>query len=160
MIFVTVGEQLPFDRLIRAVDNWVSDSGHKVFAQTGRSDWKPAHIQYEKFLSPEEYMEKFLSADIIVAHAGMGTIISALESRKPIIVMPRQAALGEHRNDHQFATARRFLALNYVSVAFDQDDLLKKLEKLDEIVLGHNNKKDRGPTPLLIKTLKDFIQAA
>ncbi len=38
MIFVTVGEQLPFDRLVRAVDEWAAASGKEVFAQIGNSE--------------------------------------------------------------------------------------------------------------------------
>ena len=36
---------------------------------------------------------------MIVAHAGMGTIISAMQHQKPIIIFPRIAALGEHRTN-------------------------------------------------------------
>ncbi len=58
------------------------------------------------------------AATAIVAHAGMGTILTALEMGKPLLVMPRRAALGEHRNDHQLATASRFAELGRVKVAF------------------------------------------
>lgn len=158
MIFVTVGEQLPFDRLIRTVDDWASDSGYEVFAQIGDSDLTPSNIQYKQFLSPEEFKEKFVSAEVIVAHAGMGTIITALELNKPIIVMPRQAALGEHRNDHQFATAKRFLKLNYISVAFDEDGLKKYLIELNDERLCLQKRHSVEPAPLLINTIKDFIR--
>ena len=47
------------------------------------------------------------AAAAIVAHAGMGTILTALETGKRLLVMPRRAALGEHRNDHQLATVSR-----------------------------------------------------
>lgn len=157
MIFVTVGEQLPFDRLVRTVDEWAAVTGKEVFAQTGRSDWKPIHIAHKESLSPEEFKEKFLAAEVIIAHAGMGTIITALDLGKPILVMPRQTLLGEHRNDHQFATAKRFLALNYVSVAFDEAELRGKLDNLEEIVVGQKGKTIIGPSPLLIKTIRDFI---
>ncbi|MDX9835204.1 MAG: glycosyltransferase, partial [Desulfobulbus sp.] len=84
MIFVTVGEQLPFDRLVRTVDEWAAESGKQVFAQIGKSELKPSHIEFKELLDPEEFREKMLYSEIIVAHAGMGTIISAMEERKPI----------------------------------------------------------------------------
>lgn len=159
MIFVTVGEQLPFNRLVRTVDEWAAASGQEVFAQIARTDWKPEHIEYQDFLAPHEFRDKFQAADFVVAHAGMGTIIDALELGKSILVMPRRANLGETRNDHQVATAKRFLALNYVSVAFDEKELLTKLDKLRETALGQAGRKNTGPSPLLLKTIRDFIEA-
>ena len=160
MIFVTVGDQLPFDRLVRIVDEWALTSGKEVFAQIGRTDWKPMHISYKNFLTPEEFKEKLLTSEAIIAHAGMGTIISALELGKPVLVMPRNVALGEVRNDHQYSTARRFLALNYISVAFEELDLKNKLNSLTEFVEHWKEGGGRPePSQLLIKTIRDFIEA-
>jgi UDP-N-acetylglucosamine transferase subunit ALG13 len=109
VIFVTVGTQVAFDRLITAVDEWAGAAvGREVFAQIGPTRLRPRHIEYAPFVSPQECTERMLAAKAIVAHAGMGTILTALEMGKPLLVMPRRAALGEHRNDHQLATAHRF----------------------------------------------------
>jgi len=137
----------------------VDRAGGEVFAQTGRSDWKPSHIEYKEFLEPEEFKKKIQTAEVIVAHAGMGTIISALEMGKPILVMPRKKALGEHRNDHQFATAKRFLAIGYVSVAFDADELIVELNNLEKVVESQRNKGSTGASQLLIETIRNFIDA-
>lgn len=158
MIFVTVGEQLPFDRLIRTVDEWAGSSGKTVFAQIGRSDYKPKHISYKDFLTPEEFKEKFMVAEVIIAHAGMGTIISALELNKSLLVMPRQELLGEHRNDHQFATAKRFIELNYISVAYDEIQLKAKLDNLNEMLNSPKSLHAVSTSPLLLKTIRDFIE--
>jgi UDP-N-acetylglucosamine transferase subunit ALG13 len=158
MIFVTVGEQLPFDRLIRTVDEWVGSSKKNVFAQIGKSDYKPKYISYKAFLTPEEYKEKLLEADVIVAHAGMGTIITALELGKQILIMPRQKDFGEVRNDHQFSTAKRFLALHYAKVAFDEVELKDKLNKLETSANAPNLVGTIGPSPFLIKTIREFIE--
>lgn len=157
MIFVTVGEQLPFDRLICTVDEYALTLKQNIFAQIGETPKIPNNIEYKNFLDPGEFKEIFKKADLIVAHAGMGTIITALEQEKPIIVMPRQASLGEHRNDHQFATAKRFLKLNYISVAFDEDELRKKLKKLNHVGELRKIVSKIDPAPLLIKTIKNFI---
>lgn len=134
MIFVTVGTQLPFDRLVAAVDEWAGRRpGSEVFAQVGPTALAPRHIEYTEFISPAECRERMLSASGIVAHAGMGTILSALELGIPLLVMPRRAALGEHRNDHQLATARRFAELGRVGVAFDDEDLPPRLDALSAV---------------------------
>ena len=159
MIFVTVGEQLPFDRLIRIIDKWAAMTGREVFAQIGRTDWKPSHIEHKEFLEPDEFKKIFKAAEVIVSHAGMGTIISAVEMGKAILVMPRQKALGEHRNDHQFSTAKRFLSLGYIEVAFDEDDLIAKLDNLQAIGNAQENKGSRRPSQLLIEIIRKFIDA-
>lgn len=133
MIFVTVGTQLAFDRLTTAVDGWAGASaGRDVFAQIGPSRLQPRYIEHKQFVPPDECAARMGAADAIVAHAGMGTILTALEMGKPLLVMPRRAALGEHRNDHQLATAMRFSSLG-VLVAMDDADLPYKLDELHRL---------------------------
>ncbi len=98
------------------------------------------------------------SADIVIAHTGMGSIISALELCKPILVMPRKAALKETRNDHQIATARRFLEMKYVSVAFDEKELQEKLNNINDVDIKNFSKIGSTASPKLIKTIHDFIE--
>jgi UDP-N-acetylglucosamine transferase subunit ALG13 len=107
VIFLTVGTQLPFDRLVEAVDEWAATAGEDVFAQIGPTALRPRHIEYVQFVSAAECANRMQAASYIVAHAGMGTILMALQLGKPLLVMPRRADLGEHRNDHQRANARR-----------------------------------------------------
>lgn len=130
MIFVTVGTQLPFDRLTRAIDEWAGlrGRGEEVFAQVGPIEWRPKHMRWSPFITAEEFQRRTREARMIVAHAGMGSIITALELGKPILVMPRRASLGEHRNEHQMATASHFQALGRIAVALDEQQLLEKLD--------------------------------
>jgi UDP-N-acetylglucosamine transferase subunit ALG13 len=158
VIYVTVGTQLPFDRLIEAVDAWAGATGAQdVFAQIGPGTYRPRHVAYAPFVSPEESRERMQAADAIVAHAGMGTIISALELGKPLLVMPRQAALGEHRNDHQIATAERFGALGRVSVAPDAAALAEKLDELG--ALNAHERISPYASDRLLSALSTFIAA-
>jgi UDP-N-acetylglucosamine transferase subunit ALG13 len=159
MIFVTVGSDVPFDRLVRVVDEWVGATGRTdVFAQIGLTDYKPAHVSYCSLLEPAEFSKRFASASIIIAHAGMGTILSALQGGKPILVMPRKGSLGETRNEHQIATAKRLLELGKVSVAFDEAELRNCLDHLDE--LKSSEKITCFASEQLIATLRDFIAKA
>jgi UDP-N-acetylglucosamine transferase subunit ALG13 len=133
MIFVTVGSDIPFDRLVRAVDRWAGERGRKdVFAQIGRGGWVPGDIPSTELLEPLEFKQRLLAARIVVAHAGMGTILSALQLSKPILVMPRRGPLGETRNDHQLATARHLLELDRVHVAFDEHELAAALDRVKD----------------------------
>lgn len=134
MIFVTVGAQMAFDRMIRAVDEWAGKASRTdVFAQIGPAEYTPRHIAHTGFLEPPQFAERAKSASVIVAHAGMGSIITALTMGKPILVMPRQGDLRETRNDHQIATARRLSELGKVAVAMDETELVERLGRLDEL---------------------------
>jgi UDP-N-acetylglucosamine transferase subunit ALG13 len=134
VIFVTVGGQLPFDRLVHTVDRWAADQRRSdVFAQIGSSESPPAHIEWARLLSPPDFQAKARSADVIIAHAGMGSILTALDLGKPIIVMPRRAHLGEHRNDHQWATVEHLGGDVGIIVAADEEALLDRLGGLGEL---------------------------
>jgi len=157
MIFVTVGTQGQFDRLIRAVDGWAGTHGRTdIFAQTGASTYRPDHIRAKPFIDPGEFRKRVESASLVIAHAGMGSIITALELGKHIIVMPRRANLGEHRNDHQIATAKRFAEQGRIIVAFDEQELVEKLDRL-EIVSDAEPLDTQAASPL-IGTIRTFIK--
>jgi UDP-N-acetylglucosamine transferase subunit ALG13 len=137
MIFVTVGTQGSFDRLVRTVDDWAGVRGRSdVFAQIGPSDYRPRHFVASRFLDPAEFRGRIKAARLVVAHAGMGSIITALEQGKPIIVMPRRADLREQRNDHQLATAGYFARQGRIIVAFDERELREKLDSSDALCAG------------------------
>lgn len=124
MIFLTVGTQLPFDRLVRAVDDWAAmRPGVRIVAQIGREAWRPEHLEWSEELGPAEFEVMLRAADLVVAHAGMGTVLRCRDLGKPLVVVPRVAALGEHRNDHQLATARRLVELGLATVARNEIDL-------------------------------------
>lgn len=156
MIFVTVGAQMPFDRLVKTVDQWASDHGRDdVFAQIGPTDYRPSSIQWTRFLDPREFKRRFEAARVIVAHAGTGSIITALQLGKPIIVMPRRARLRETRNDHQVATAEQFRRFGSVVVAWDENELIVTLEGIDEL----DGRQAIGPyaSRELVEVVRQFI---
>jgi UDP-N-acetylglucosamine transferase subunit ALG13 len=157
MIFVTVGTQVHFDRLIRTVDEWAGSRGRSdVFAQVGPSNYLAKQIETKPFIGPEEFRKAVESASVIVAHAGMGSIITALELGKRIIVMPRRAALGEQRNDHQLSTAKRFAAQGRIIVALNEQELLEKLDHLDATV--ELDRLGAHASPDLIATIRTFVE--
>lgn len=159
MIFVTVGTDLPFDRLMKVVDSWARRRGRRdIFAQIGEGGWQPGFIEWQAFLEPHEYRQRFDEARLIVSHAGMGTIISALRRGKPILVMPKRAALGEHRSDHQVDTAEKMHALGHVAAAFGADELRAMLDRAD--ALGAPRRIGPFAQPSLTGAIHRFIHAA
>jgi len=162
MIFVTVGHELHFDRLIKAMDDWaVTAPNEKIFAQVGGigdGGYKPHNFEFKDFINSEEFSRRFEEADIIVSHAGMGTIITALTMKKPIVIMPRKGSLRETRNDHQIATAEQFGKRNGVYVAADETELGQVMntlhanppEKISEAA-------SKFAEPELIDAIRQFI---
>ncbi len=154
MIFVTIGTQVPFDRFIKIVDEVAPQLGEEVIAQVYQCGFEPKNIKTINFLAPDEFNELFDKARLIVSHAGMGTILSALQKHKPIIIFPRIAALGEHRNEHQLATAEKFKELGSVYVAMNEDELRQLMVRPDLQCLQEiGDSADEG----LIRSIEEFI---
>lgn len=132
MIFLTVGTSFPFDRLVRAVDQYVTEKriNETIFAQIGKGGYRPENFDWVETLDKKKFDEHFSQAETIIAHAGMGTITMALDSHKPILVMPRLKKYRELVNDHQLITAQRFEQLGHVIAVYDTNDLPNKFPLL------------------------------
>lgn len=131
MIFVTVGHQTPFDRLIETLDEWAArHSDQQLFAQIGDGEYQPVSMPYTRWLGAADFERKLRECEGVIAHAGTGTIIQVLELGKPLLVLPRQAALGETRNDHQVGTAEHFANESLVLRARTEHELPEMIDKL------------------------------
>lgn len=158
MIFVTVGTQLPFDRLITAVDLWAADNPDvEVFAQIGPSQLKPDHIMSVDFVTPDVADRYFRRADLIVSHAGMGSIITALKYHKPLLMLPRRVSFGEHRNDHQLATAKWLGTRNGITVAWSEQDIPRFLS--GQMQMSQGGELSDAADPAFIARLRQAIFA-
>ena len=157
MIFVTVGYQMPFDRLVRAVDEWAAAHPDvEIFAQIGPTEYRPTNLPFREFMDPEEFGTTIARTTAIVAHAGMGSILTALQHGKPIVVMPRRAEFQETRNDHQVATTRRFVDRPGIEVAADEHELPPILDRLVSLREGPRISSDASPE--LIARLRRFVE--
>jgi UDP-N-acetylglucosamine transferase subunit ALG13 len=159
VIFVTVGSQLSFDRLVAAVDDWAAHRPDaKLFGQVGDTARPPVNFPSVSTMPPEEYQQQFAQAELIVGHAGMGTIIAALELGKPLLMLPRLASLRESRNDNQVGTARHFRSFAQFEVVESESEIPSRMDHIlanldryrpasDEVAGG-----DR-----LIAAIRDFV---
>lgn len=111
MIFVTLGTQkFQFNRLLKYIDEKKKSGeiNEEVFAQIGNSDYIPTNYKFKDFLNKDEFEDYIKKADLVITHSGVGTIISAININKPVIVVPRLAKFGEHVDDHQLQIAESF----------------------------------------------------
>ena len=158
MIFVTVGTQLAFDRLVCAVDDWASRHEERVVVQAGPdadgARWP--NIEAKGHMAPKDYEAQFSTARVVVGHAGIGTILSAQRFGKPLVILPRRQVLGEHRNDHQMATAREVSRLRGIHIAWNAGDIPALLAQ-DLAGAETDGGEDRAQ---LISAIRSFIADA
>ena len=130
MIFVTVGTQLPFDRLINSVSKAIDELklDIKCVAQAGPTNKTWANIEKLGSLTASEFSEYIEKSDLVIGHAGMGTIIECASLGKTLIIFPRLSEYGEHRNDHQIDTASKFSDMENITVTLDLQELITSIK--------------------------------
>ncbi len=155
-VFVTVGSMLPFDRLVCAMDAWAKEhSEAEVFAQVGETSLCPANMEYSAMISPSEYRDHFAACDVVVSHVGMGTIITASEFCKPLVMLPRRAELKELTNNHQFETAKWLEGRPGIRIIYSDGELAEAISK--SIGSDGGSIVETGTRGKLINTLRQFI---
>jgi UDP-N-acetylglucosamine transferase subunit ALG13 len=104
-IFVTVGTLAKFE--FRALLDRLTGLGiaqHQVVWQVP-SAHRSLPGRVESHLTSEEFDEQVRAADVVVCHAGVGTLMRAWELGKYPVVVPRRRHRGEHVDDHQLQIA-------------------------------------------------------
>ncbi len=157
MIFVTTGTQLPFTALVDAVASLAGSLNERIIAQVGPDKTYRPEIDSYDHLDPDRYEAFFARARVVVAHAGIGTVLSAIKHQKPLIIMPRRFELGEHRNDHQNATARELEGRKGIYVARTEAEIGKFLKRDD---LEPPNQGSSPKSAQLIGYLQKYIENA
>lgn len=152
MIFVTTGTCEPFDRLLHAVD--AASIDEELVVQHGFSPVRPRGARCVEFLPFAELVELVREARVVVTHAGVGTVLTALANGKRPVVVPRRAEAGDAIDDHQLEFARRVAADGLVTLVEDLDDLPAALAAHMEAV-GRI-----APDPRLIFELRALLVAA
>jgi UDP-N-acetylglucosamine--N-acetylmuramyl-(pentapeptide) pyrophosphoryl-undecaprenol N-acetylglucosamine transferase len=139
-VVVTVGtaREFPFRRLVDALRPLLAPGGAlaratgrpvEVLWQTGCT---PApDLPTSPFLPPDELAAAHRSADVVVCHAGLGSVLAALDAGRRPVVAVRRRAFGEAGDDHQSELAaeveRRGLGVAREAGAIELDDLLGAL---------------------------------
>ena len=157
MIFLTVGTQFPFDRLVKSVDQ-AFDEGlieEEIFAQIGETSYKPHNFESVASLEKKVFDKHFKEASSVISHAGIGTITMALDNNKPLLVMPRSKKYGEVVNDHQAAIARRFSELGHILAVYHIKDFPDGIRKLKNFV-----SKERKASPdAIVDRIRLFLNS-
>ena len=156
MIFVTLGTQdKPFTRLIKAVEKQVElgNITDEVIVQSGCTDYKSDKLKIINYMKIDEFNSYLKQADVIITHAGVGTIIQALENNKKIIAAARKEEFGEHVSNHQQQLLDSFADAGYILPLNDFD----KLDEVIELAKDFEPKKFVGNNDNFISKLIDEI---
>jgi UDP-N-acetylglucosamine transferase subunit ALG13 len=154
VIFATVGtHHQPFDRLVCAADRVALETEEPVVIQTGRSTVRPRHAQafaYAPLAEIEAYMR---AARVVVAHAGAGTVMTALRVARALVVVPRRRQYGEHVDDHQLELADAVAQRGLAVVVHDVASLARAIEQAPALSPG-----SVGGAPALIEALRQVLR--
>ncbi len=124
----------PFERLVLTIDEWSNSRGiTEVLVQIGNGEYVPHHVKWIRSLSPSVFQSTVERCDLLVAHVGMGSLLAGMQAKKPMLLLPRIKALGEHTTDHQVHTAKWIRGRQGIWIADDEKHLS---ELLDDFLAG------------------------
>jgi UDP-N-acetylglucosamine transferase subunit ALG13 len=132
VIFVTVGSDKGYSRLLRAVDRLKTDGliDEEVLLQIGRTpNFTSGVCKVVQFLSPNDYEQHMRDASVVICHGGAGTMIQALNTGKTPVVMPRRKHYCEHVDDHQLEGALALAAEGRIILVHEPYRLLAAIEE-------------------------------
>ena len=148
MILVTLGTQdKKFYRLLEEIDKCIENKiiKGKVIVQAGFScDYKSKNMEIFDLIAIDKFNKLIKKCDILIAHGGVGSIVSGLKNNKKVIACPRLKKYGEHVNDHQLQIVENFYDSGYILKFNDGDNLgeiFNSVKKFKPKKFEGNNKK-------------------
>lgn len=130
-VLVTVGTVMPFDRMVRGVENLIAQGviNQDVAAQIGESTAKFNGMESFTSCPFEELNTRMNNADVVICHGGSGSILGALKAGAHVVAMARLHKFGEHYDDHQKDITKAFADMNLISVAQDENDIARAIDE-------------------------------
>ena len=156
MILILLGTQdKPFKRLLKTVDKAINDGFIKeeVIAQVGFTKYDSPNIKTFDLIPKDEYEKIISEADLIITHAGVGSILTGLKKDKKVIAAARLKEYGEHTNNHQQEILNEFYKKGYILKLENFADLPKILEKAKKF----KPKKYTSNNEKFIKMIENYI---
>jgi len=96
----TYGFRRAVERLTEALAD-VCAPDVDILWQVGATDVSGLGVEGHDLVPAHELSAAEAEADLVVAHAGIGSALCALDAGKAPVLLPRRSAYGEHVDDHQ-----------------------------------------------------------
>ena len=160
MILVLLGTQNnDFHRLLDEIEKNIENGNinDEVVVQAGFTKYKSDKMKIFSLTSKENLEDLIKQADLIITHAGVGSIEMALEQNKKVIAVPRLKKFREHVNDHQKDIERK---LDEKGCLIGIDDVSKlgfALKKVKKFIPKKYEKPKNDEIIYIIKTFIDKI---
>lgn len=101
-IVVTFGTgPFEFSRGANAVLAALPESARVVWQRGTTPEVEPWPGEVHEWMGYDDLRDAMVESDVVVTHAGVGSILTALRAGRRPIVLPRRAELGEVVDDHQ-----------------------------------------------------------
>ena len=140
MIFATVGTHgQPFSRFLDALAGLNDD----VVVQYGHNAPPAGVREAVAFMPFDELNGRMREADVVVTHAGVGSVLCAREAGHVPVVVPRLHRFGEHVDDHQLELVAALGQDGHVIPVTDISDLPAAVQKA-----GRRADTTNAPKPL------------
>jgi UDP-N-acetylglucosamine--N-acetylmuramyl-(pentapeptide) pyrophosphoryl-undecaprenol N-acetylglucosamine transferase len=121
-VVVTLGTiTFRFDRLVTHVRRTIPEHA-TVFWQTGATPRTGLRGTAEEVTPAATLRELIRDADVVIAHAGVGSALEALQAGHCPVLIPRRHRHGEHIDDHQAQIAAE-LSRRGLAVSVQAEDL-------------------------------------
>ena len=128
MILVTLGTQKQqFTRILEYIEQ--SNLCDEIIVQAGFTKFESTKMKIFDFIDYDKMNEYLNKADLIITHAGTGSIVSALKKNKKVIACARLAKYLEHVDNHQEEILDVFYEEGYILKIDDTLDLDEVIEK-------------------------------
>ena len=160
MVLVLLGTQNnDFHRLLDEVEKNIQNGTIKdeVIVQAGFTKYHSERMKIFGLTSKQKLKELIGQADLIITHAGVGSIEMSLEEGKKVIAVPRKKIYGEHVNDHQKDIEEEFDNRGLLIGINDVKELNNALKRVDNFTPNKYKKFDNTQMIKIIKTFIDKI---
>lgn len=157
--FVSVGNAIqPFGRLITAVAERKQQLPTPLVIQHGHTPL-PLSTEYTavSFMNMDDFSNQMISADLLILHAGAGSLIHAVRAGKVPVVMPRRAVYGEHIDDHQLDLSRALEREQRIVVVSEPEGLIDAITQAISLQRQHRVRSKQMPE--MVKQVSNLFDA-
>ena len=157
MILVMLGTQNnDFHRLLDEIERNIENGNinEEVIVQAGFTKYKSNKMKIFDVTSKKNLEDLIKKADLIITHAGVGSIEMSLEQNKKVIAVPRLKKYKEHVNDHQKDIEGEFNKRGWIIGINDVSELCIALKKVGNFI---PKKYEKPKTDEIVYVIKTFI---
>jgi len=142
--FVSIGNgKQYFSRLLNAVEACADLLPQPVLVQCGHTPFVSKKLDVIDFVSMDDFIRYVHNAEMLILHAGAGSVLHAINAGKHPILMPRSKKFDEIVNEHQVSLASTLHDAEKAIMVDNEQELKTAIQRIlnEEIRLSANSNK-------------------